>query len=183
MIQPEKTSKYAVVVSLLTLCFIACNGKASEISNHSSNPIVTIERFDKGLPSYVQETDSAQIFLFIDKYTPFFPVYCRHILGLGDAPSFQKGLKMFLSNEAISQLYADTETKFSNDTVWITELQNAFLRYNEAFLRSWRSRVENARTCFVCWDDCSSLTFAITLSPFSLKHFKVMNCLRGKIRS
>ena len=52
MIQPEKTSKYAVVVSLLTLCFIACNGKASEISNHSSNPIVTIERFDKGLPSY-----------------------------------------------------------------------------------------------------------------------------------
>ena len=28
MIQPEKTSKYAVVVSLLTLCFIACNGKA-----------------------------------------------------------------------------------------------------------------------------------------------------------
>mgnify|MGYP001733122673 CR=1 FL=1 len=69
MIQPEKTSKYAVVVSLLTLCFIACNGKASEISNHSSNPIVTIERFDKGLPSYVQETDSAQIFLFIDKYT------------------------------------------------------------------------------------------------------------------
>ena len=49
MIQPEKTSKYAVVVSLLTLCFIACNGKASEISNHSSNPIVTIERFDKGL--------------------------------------------------------------------------------------------------------------------------------------
>lgn len=57
MIQPEKTSKYAVVVSLLTLCFIACNGKASEISNHSSNPIVTIERFDKGLPSYVQETD------------------------------------------------------------------------------------------------------------------------------
>ena len=133
MIQPEKTSKYAVVVSLLTLCFIACNGKASEISNHSSNPIVTIERFDKGLPSYVQETDSAQIFLFIDKYTPFFPVYCRHILGLGDAPSFQKGLKMFLSNEAISQLYADTETKFSNDTVWITELQNAFLRYNELF--------------------------------------------------
>ena len=61
MIQPEKTSKYAVVVSLLTLCFIACNGKASEISNHSSNPIVTIERFDKGLPSYVQETDSAKI--------------------------------------------------------------------------------------------------------------------------
>ena len=57
MIQPEKTSKYAVVVSLLTLCFIACNGKASEISNHSSNPIVTIERFDKELPSYVQETD------------------------------------------------------------------------------------------------------------------------------
>ena len=53
----------------------------------------------------------------------------------------------------------------------------------QAFLRSWRSRVENARTCFVCWDDCSSLTFAITLSPFSLKHFKVMNCLRGKIRS
>ena len=135
MIQPEKTSKYAVVVSLLTLCFIACNGKASEISNHSSNPIVTIERFDKELPSYVQETDSAKIFLFIDKYTPFFPVYCRHILGLGDAPSFQKGLKMFLSNEAISQLYADTETKFSNDTVWITELQNAFLRYNE-FVRS-----------------------------------------------
>ena len=44
MIQPEKTSKYAVVVSLLTLCFIACNGKASEISNHSSNPIVTIEQ-------------------------------------------------------------------------------------------------------------------------------------------
>ena len=68
MIQPEKTSKYAVVVSLLTLCFIACNGKASEISNHSSNPIVTIERFDKGLPSYVQETDSAQIFLFIDTH-------------------------------------------------------------------------------------------------------------------
>ena len=92
MIQPEKTSKYAVVVSLLTLCFIACNGKASEISNHSSNPIMTIERFDKELPSYVQETDSAKIFLFIDKYTPFFPVYCRHILGLGDAPSFQKGL-------------------------------------------------------------------------------------------
>ena len=53
----------------------------------------------------------------------------------------------------------------------------------QAFLRSWRSRVENARTCFVCWDDCSSLTFAITLSPFPLKHFKVMNCLRGKIRS
>lgn len=72
MIQPEKTSKYAVVVSLLTLCFIACNGKASEISNHSSNPIVTIERFDKGLPSYAQETDTAKIFLFIDKYTPFF---------------------------------------------------------------------------------------------------------------
>ena len=72
MIQPEKTSKYAVVVSLLTLCFIACNGKASEISNHSSNPIVTIERFDKGLPSYVQETDSAQIFLFrfiVDTYS------------------------------------------------------------------------------------------------------------------
>ena len=141
MIQPEKTSKYAVVVSLLTLCFIACNGKASEISNHSSNPIVTIERFDKGLPSYVQETDSAQIFLFIDKYTPFFPVYCRHILGLGDAPSFQKGLKMFLSNEAISQLYADTETKFSNDTVWITELQNAFLRYNELFAPQKRPRI------------------------------------------
>ena len=141
MIQPEKTSKYAVVVSLLTLCFIACNGKASEISNHSSNPIVTIERFDKGLPSYVQETDSAQIFLFIDKYTPFFPVYCRHILGLGDAPSFQKGLKMFLSNEAISQLYADTETKLSNDTVWITELQNAFLRYNELFAPQKRPRI------------------------------------------
>ena len=133
MIHPEKTSKYAVVVSLLTLCFIACNGKASEISNHSSNPIVTIERFDKGLPSYAQETDTAKIFLFIDKYTPFFPVYCRHILGLGDAPSFQKGLKMFLSNEAISRLYADTETKFSNDTVWITELQDAFLRYDELF--------------------------------------------------
>ena len=141
MIQPEKTSKYAVVVSLLTLCFIACNGKASEISNHSSNPIVTIERFDKELPSYVQETDSAKIFLFIDKYTPFFPVYCRHILGLGDAPSFQKGLKMFLSNEAISQLYADTETKFSNDTVWITELQNAFLRYNELFAPQKRPRI------------------------------------------
>ena len=93
MIQPEKTSKYAVVVSLLTLCFIACNGKASEISNHSSNPIVTIERFDKELPSYVQETDSAKIFLFIDKYTPFFPVYCRHILGLGRCSIVPKGIK------------------------------------------------------------------------------------------
>uniref|UniRef100_UPI003AB28415 gliding motility protein GldB-related protein n=1 Tax=Barnesiella intestinihominis TaxID=487174 RepID=UPI003AB28415 len=77
----------------------------------------------------------------IDTSTPFFPVYCRHILGLGDAPSFQKGLKMFLSNEAISQLYADTETKFSNDTVWITELQNAFLRYNELFAPQKRPRI------------------------------------------
>lgn len=48
---------------------------------------------------------------------------------------------MFLSNEAISQLYADTETKFSNDTVWITELQNAFLRYNELFAPQKRPRI------------------------------------------
>ena len=45
MIQPEKTSKYAVVVSLLTLCFIACNGKASEISNQSSK---SLSRFQRG---------------------------------------------------------------------------------------------------------------------------------------
>ena len=145
MIQPEKTSKYAVVVSLLTLCFIACNGKASEISNHSSNPIVTIERFDKGLPSYVQETDSAKIFLFIDKYTPFFPVYCRHILGLGDAPSFQKGLKMFLSNDyriteripKIQRVVRSTETSPHSYPHFGTEPIDRHNRYHFAigFLR------------------------------------------------
>lgn len=92
MIQPEKTSKYAVVVSLLTLCFIACNGKASEISNHSSNPIVTIERFDKGLPSYVQETDSAKIFL-LQINTPHFSGLLSTHTRFGRCSIVPKGIK------------------------------------------------------------------------------------------
>ena len=53
----------------------------------------------------------------------------------------------------------------------------------QAFLRSWRSGWRMRGLALFAGTIAPSLTFAITLSPFSLKHFKVMNCLRGKIRS
>ncbi len=141
MIQSGKISKYAIAIGLLTIYFIACNGKASERSGDLLNSTVTIERFDQGLSAYAYETDTSKAALFREKYAPFFPIYCRHVLGLGDAPSFQEGLKMFLTNEAISQLYTDTEIRFTNDTAWTHEVQNAFRRYDELFPQHRQPRI------------------------------------------
>lgn len=126
-------SKYAVAMCIATLFWVGCKGRASETVGNTLAPIVAIERFDQALPAYAEMTDTAEMSLFREKYDPFFPIYCRYILGLDDAPSFQNGIKMFLSNEAISQLYADTEHAFSNDSAWTTDLQRAFTRYDELF--------------------------------------------------
>ncbi len=141
MTQSGKISRYAIAISLLAIYFIACNGKASGAAGLRIDSAITIERFDRELSSYVYEADTSEAAIFRDKYAPFFPIYCRHILGLGDAPSFQEGLKMFFTNEAVSRLYADTETKFATDTAWFHEVQNAFHRYGELFPRQGQPRI------------------------------------------
>ena len=131
MMQFQHTTSYAMTFCLLTAIFIACNGKASETQGLVADPCVTVERFDRELPAYVQEADTASAARFRTKYSPFFPIYCRQILGLADAPAFQQGLDMFLTHEAIARLYADTESHFATDTAWIADLQQAFGRYRQ----------------------------------------------------
>lgn len=130
-----------MTLCLLAAAFIACNGKASEAQGIIAGPGVIVERFDCELPAYVQEADTAAADRFRTKYSPFFPIYCRQVLGLADAPAFQQGLDMFLNHEAIAKLYADTESRFAGDTAWVAELQQAFGRYAEAFPQSALPRV------------------------------------------
>lgn len=141
MIPSKKFSGYAGAICLLVATFIACNGKASEKESLPLDTPVTIERFDRELPTYVQESDTAAAARFRERYAPFFPIYCRQILGLGDAPDFRKGLNMFLTHEAIARLYADTESRFAGDSVWTTDLQQAFARYHEQFPQSTLPRI------------------------------------------
>lgn len=130
-----------MTLCLLVAAFIACNGKASETQGLAAGPGITIERFDRELPAYVQETDTAAAARFREKYSPFFPIYCRQVLGLGDAPAFRQGLDLFLTHEAIARLYADTESHFAGDTAWVASLQQAFGRYRQAFPQSPLPRV------------------------------------------
>lgn len=141
MIRHLKQNSYAMAICLLTAAFIACNGKASEARSSVTRHPVTIERFDRELPAYVQQTDTAAAAGFREKYAPFFSVYCRQILGLGDAPDFREGLNLFLTHEAITQLYADTESHFASDTAWIAALQQGFDRYSELFPQAPRPRL------------------------------------------
>ena len=104
MISSKRFSGYAGAICLLAAAFIACNGKASEKESLSLDSPVTIERFDRELPTYVHESDTAEAARFRELYAPFFPIYCRQILGLGDAPAFREGLNMFLTHEAIARL-------------------------------------------------------------------------------
>lgn len=134
MIRFHKLNSYAMTICLLCALVVACNGRASTAQTSAIDSCtVTIERFDRELPAYAQESDTAAAASFREKYNPFFPIYCRQILGLGDAPTFKEGLHMFLTHEAIAKLYADTESQFANDTTWATDLQQAFARYRQQF--------------------------------------------------
>lgn len=141
MIPAQKFSGYAGAICLLVAAFIACNGKASEKESLPLDTPVTIERFDRELPAYVQENDTAASARFRERYAPFFPIYCRQILGLGDAPDFREGLNLFLTHEAIAQLYTDTESRFAGNSVWTTDLQQAFARYHEQFPQGTLPRI------------------------------------------
>ncbi len=123
--------RYLATALLLIGSFTSCNNGESRAETIAS-PIV-IERFDLALPTYVIESDSIAIADFQAQYAPFFPIYCQRILGLGDAPNYQEGLKLFTTNEAVAKLYADTQAKFSTDSIWQHQLQNTFARFAEQF--------------------------------------------------
>ncbi len=131
MTRQERLNKYMCTALLLAITLIACNGRTSEASTIDTS--IRIERFDQELPRYIQATDTSAITAFQAQYAPFFPVYCRHILGLNDSPDYREGLQFFLHNEAIARLYADVQTTFAADTTWVTQLSNAFARYERLF--------------------------------------------------
>ncbi len=123
-------SQYLAAALLLIVGFISCSNREKDAG--ATAPIA-IERFDLALPAYIQEGDSLARVDFQERYAPFFSIYCQRILGLGDAPAYQEGLRMFISHESIAQLYDDTQSKFLTDTVWTDQLQQAFARYTELF--------------------------------------------------
>lgn len=137
MTRLPKPNSYAMAICLFCALAVACNGKASKAQSSAiDSSAVNIERFDRELPDYVQEGDTATAARFREKYDPFFPIYCRQILGLGDAPAFKEGLHLFLTHEAVAKLYADTEARFAGDTIWASDLQQAFARFHEQFPQS-----------------------------------------------
>ncbi len=131
MKHPYLTHRYLATALLLLVSFISCNNRESRASTLVHTP--AIERFDQALPSYILESDTAKAAAFRELYAPFFPIYCQRILGLGDAPTYQEGLKLFTNHESVARLYADVQSHFATDTVWQGQLQMAFARYAEQY--------------------------------------------------
>lgn len=78
---------------------------------------VDIIRFDKELTdAFETQSDTALQEAFLKKYSGFLDIYCQGVLNLSPADSSYpvSGLKRFLSNQNIRQIYADTETKFAD---------------------------------------------------------------------
>lgn len=73
-----------------------------------------IVRFDSLLLQYDTLTDTAQYRQMATGLAPFWGIYGQHILGLSDAPYFRNGIRRFLQDTAIAQLYTDTERSFTD---------------------------------------------------------------------
>ena len=70
-----------------------------------------IIRFDSLLLQYENLTDSSSYRQMAESLAPFWNIYGRHILGLGDAPYFRNGINSFLQDSTIAQLYADKKIR------------------------------------------------------------------------
>ena len=78
---------------------------------------VDIVRFDKELTdAFATQSDTARQTTFLKKYAGFIDIYCQGVLNLSPTDSSYpiSGLKRFLSNQNIRQIYTDTETKFAD---------------------------------------------------------------------
>lgn len=73
-----------------------------------------IIRFDSLLLQYDNLADTASYRQMAESLTPFWNIYGRHILGLGDTPYFRDGIRRFLQDTTIARLYADTEQSFTD---------------------------------------------------------------------
>ena len=73
-----------------------------------------IIRFDSLLLQYDNLADTASYRQMAESLAPFWNIYGRHILGLGDAPYFRDGIHRFLQDTTVARLYADTEQSFTD---------------------------------------------------------------------
>lgn len=92
-----------------------------------------IIRFDSLLLQYENLTDSSSYRQMAESLAPFWNIYGRHILGLGDAPYFRNGINSFLQDSTIAQLYADTENSFTNLSYEEQQLSALTARYLTLF--------------------------------------------------
>lgn len=127
-------TRIAAVAILWLLAFYGCN-RGDKIPLDSIDVDVKIGRFDKSLFAINLDSINTEVIRLNDEYPKFFNLFTEGIIGIGntDDPSFSSYLKNFITDETVSETYAQVNDAF-NDIGWLnTEVTNAFKRFKYYF--------------------------------------------------
>ncbi|MDD2550814.1 MAG: hypothetical protein PHD00_12060 [Bacteroidales bacterium] len=129
-----KRTRIVVIALLWLLAFYGCN-RGDKIPLDSIDVDIDIQRFEKSLFSINLDSIDTEAARLTDEYPQFFNLFTEGIIGIGntDDPNFSSYLKGFLTDETVSETYAQVSETFS-DIEWLNiEITNAFKRYKYYF--------------------------------------------------
>jgi len=122
-------TRIVAVALLWLLAFYGCN-RGDKIPLDSIDVDVEIQRFDKSLFSINLDSVNTEVVRLNNEYPKFFSLFTDGIIGIGstDDPSFSSYLKAFITDETVSETYAQVNDAFNNIEWLNTEVTNAFKR-------------------------------------------------------
>lgn len=126
--------KYIIIITSLFL-LLSCNTNRFKVDTSQINLEVPIIRFDQDLLHFNYDDSLTSIASLQKKHGNFFKFYNHQVLNIGssDKPEYTSLLKQFLNHNIYSQVYAESNTIFSDLSNQERELSEAFKRYKYFF--------------------------------------------------
>lgn len=129
--------KYCLLLIVLPVLLLACNGNRNKVDISKINLEVNIHRFDKDLFAIPPDTIDIKKALpgLREKYGSFFNLYNNNIIHIGNSYSemYPFFLQKFLNSEAVHVGWQNVKTVFADDTELNQQLTNAFKHYKYYF--------------------------------------------------
>jgi hypothetical protein len=127
--------KLAVFLGLVVgMSFLSCK-KGDRIPLDSIDVEIKIKRFDRDLFGINPDSIHSEIARLEWEYNGFFKIFTNGIIGIGDPtdPRFSDYLLSFITDNMVSETYAEAQKIFVNTDELDKELTNAFKRYRYYF--------------------------------------------------
>lgn len=127
-----------IFLFLTCCCYISCDNQTihkvpEEVTEQHFE--LKINRFDKDLFAYKQDSGKINVASLAQKYPDFFYLFTKRILNIGDSanPQMPDLLRGFIDDQYISEMYSEVQKKYNDVTGYNMQLTEAFKAYHYFF--------------------------------------------------